>query len=47
VASADRIARDLHWRPAISSLDSMIASAWAWHLAMATDSTNQVAEPAR
>jgi len=35
VASADRIARELGWRPGIPELEPMIASAWAWHLAMA------------
>jgi UDP-glucose 4-epimerase len=47
VASADRIARELDWRPGIPALDSMIASAWAWHLAMAEGQTDPEAEPAR
>jgi UDP-glucose 4-epimerase len=34
VASADRIARDLGWRPAMADLESMIESAWAWHQRM-------------
>jgi UDP-glucose 4-epimerase len=37
VASADRIANDLGWRPGIPDLDEMIASAWAWQLAMVED----------
>jgi UDP-glucose 4-epimerase len=32
VASADRIERELGWRPRISALDEMIESAWAWRL---------------
>lgn len=47
VASADRIARELQWRPGIPSLDSMIASAWAWHLATAGQPAPVEAEPAR
>jgi UDP-glucose 4-epimerase len=35
VASADRIAQRLGWRPAITSLDAMIESAWRWHRRMA------------
>jgi UDP-glucose 4-epimerase len=35
VASADRIARELGWRPGNDALDPMIQSAWAWHLTMA------------
>ena len=31
VASAERIARELGWRPGIPDLEAMIASAWAWH----------------
>lgn len=31
VASSDRIRRDLKWRPAITSLEQMIANAWDWH----------------
>lgn len=47
VASAERIARELDWRPGIPSLDAMIASAWTWHLAMAGASTHLEGEPAR
>jgi UDP-glucose 4-epimerase len=35
VASADRIAHELGWRPGNDALDPMIQSAWTWHLAMA------------
>ena len=35
VASAERIGRRLGWRPAITNLDAMIASAWRWHQRMA------------
>ena len=38
VASADRIARELGWRPGHPDLEPMIASAWAWHLKMAGES---------
>ena len=38
VASADRIGERLGWRPAITDLDAMIASAWSWH-------TRQAAAP--
>ena len=31
VASADRIGERLGWRPAVTDLDAMIASAWRWH----------------
>jgi UDP-glucose 4-epimerase len=31
VASHDRIAAQLGWRPASTDLESMIGSAWAWH----------------
>ena len=47
VASADRIARELDWRPAVTALDSMIASAWAWHLAMADGQRHTETEHAR
>ncbi len=30
-ASAERIATDLGWRPAFTSLDEMVATAWRWH----------------
>jgi UDP-glucose 4-epimerase len=36
VASADRIGHQLGWRPAMPDLDSMIASAWAWHASRTT-----------
>ena len=32
VASADRIGERLGWRPAVTDLDTMIATAWSWHL---------------
>lgn len=32
VASADRIERRLGWRPAMTDLDQMIASAWRWQV---------------
>jgi UDP-glucose 4-epimerase len=35
VADAARIGRELGWSPALPDLDSMIASAWAWHLELA------------
>jgi UDP-glucose 4-epimerase len=35
VASAERITRTLGWRPGTPDLESMIASAWAWHQQMA------------
>lgn len=35
VADATRIGRELGWSPALPDLDSMIASAWAWHLKLA------------
>jgi UDP-glucose 4-epimerase len=31
VASHDRIAEQLGWRPALTDLESMIGSAWTWH----------------
>ena len=31
VASADRITRELVWRPAVADLEAMIESAWRWH----------------
>lgn len=31
IASSSRIRRDLRWRPAITSLEPMIADAWEWH----------------
>ncbi|MGH9935430.1 MAG: UDP-glucose 4-epimerase GalE [Blastocatellia bacterium] len=33
IASPDRIMRDLGWNPRHSELDSIIESAWRWHLA--------------
>ena len=30
-ASAERIATDLGWRPSYTSLDEVVATAWAWH----------------
>lgn len=30
-ASAERIATDLGWRPSYTSLDEIVATAWAWH----------------
>ncbi len=33
VAATGRAARDLGWRPHLSDLDSIIATAWAWHSA--------------
>ena len=30
-ASAERIATDLGWRPRYTSLDGVVATAWAWH----------------
>jgi UDP-glucose 4-epimerase len=30
VASSDRIGRDLGWRPRLTELESIIASAWSW-----------------
>jgi UDP-glucose 4-epimerase len=35
VADAARIGRELGWSPALPDLESMIASAWAWHLKVA------------
>jgi UDP-glucose 4-epimerase len=32
-ASSARIRRELGWRPVISSLDEIVASAWRWHAA--------------
>ena len=32
-ASSERIRRDLGWRPAISSLDEIVQTAWRWHAA--------------
>jgi UDP-glucose 4-epimerase len=32
VASADKAARMLGWTPAYASLDSIMESAWKWHL---------------
>lgn len=32
VASADRIRRELGWRPAIAALDAIVESAWTWHV---------------
>lgn len=31
VASSERIQRELGWRPQFADLDSILASAWAWH----------------
>ncbi|MGC9292053.1 MAG: UDP-glucose 4-epimerase GalE [Acidobacteriaceae bacterium] len=31
VASSEKIMRELGWKPAFSSLDAIIASAWQWH----------------
>jgi UDP-glucose 4-epimerase len=39
VASSERIHARLGWRPAISDLDTMIATAWRWHLRHAAVST--------
>ena len=36
---AERIARSLGWQPAIPDLDTMVESAWKWHL------NGQAAEP--
>jgi UDP-glucose 4-epimerase len=33
VASAERAARELGWRPRWTSLEEIVASAWAWHRA--------------
>lgn len=31
VASSDKIARELGWRPAFTALDAIVADAWQWH----------------
>ncbi|HKJ55063.1 MAG TPA: hypothetical protein VJ978_03675, partial [Nitriliruptoraceae bacterium] len=33
VASSDRARRELGWTPSVTSLDEIVASAWAWHQA--------------
>jgi UDP-glucose 4-epimerase len=33
VASADKIQRELNWQPRHSDLNTIVASAWAWHQA--------------
>jgi UDP-glucose 4-epimerase len=33
VASADRVSKELGWRPEVESLDEMVASAWRWRQA--------------
>jgi UDP-glucose 4-epimerase len=44
VASADRIARELAWRPAIMALEPMIASAWSFHQRLAGDQLSPAVE---
>jgi len=31
IASAEKIGRDLGWKPRHTSLDTIVASAWEWH----------------
>jgi len=47
VASADRIAREVGWRPGHPDLEPMIASAWAWHQTMAEGHAQPAPEQVR